>query len=59
MKRDANEVKDPRVEFMREYEALCKLHGLELVAVPALVQTNHGTFEIGMRYSVQELAKSQ
>jgi hypothetical protein len=43
-------------EFKKAYEALCKEYGCEIVAEPALIPTNHGTFELTLRYQVVKTA---
>lgn len=44
-------------DFLNAYRALCDTYGFQLVASPALVPTNHGTFEIGVRMTVALIEK--
>ncbi len=51
--------KSPEQTFADEYDKLCKQHGLQVVASPFWVVTNHGTFELTMQYSVARLPNTQ
>lgn len=42
-------------EFLKEYEELCKKHGMALVSIPSFVPSGHGTFEIWLKVGVKKL----
>jgi len=45
-------------DFAKEYEALCQ-KGFQIVANPALVATNHGSYEIVVRLQVGQTPKQE
>ncbi len=42
-------------QFIEEYNALCRLHGLQIAAQPNLVSTNHGSYEIVVQLMIVQL----
>ena len=48
---------EKRQAFIDEYNYLCKKHGLNLAASPALVQRDDGTYSIVIQWSVVPIQK--
>ena len=46
-------------DFVKEYQALCKKMGFQVVVTPVYVATNHGSFETVLQHSVGKLPKQQ
>ena len=44
-------------EFTKEYEALCKKHGFNIVVNPAFKARDDGTFSVVLQASVGKLPK--
>ena len=42
-------------KFAEEYNTLCKQYGLQIVAQPTWVPTNHGSFEMTMQMTVVKI----
>jgi len=42
-------------QFIEEYNALCRLHGLQIAAQPNWVSTNHGSYEIVVQLMIVKL----
>lgn len=46
-------------DFAKEYQALCEKMGFRIVVSPAWANTNHGSFEMVLQYSVGQLPKQE
>jgi predicted restriction endonuclease len=41
--------------FVAEYQALCKQHGMQLVANPVYLKRDDGTFSLVIQYQVEKI----